>query len=149
MKCSFLFSFVHLGESVLGKKNNLVNYKIFGIFSKLSTTFFPYLEICLLSNNIMDYYFVSQGKTTIPNVDDGEECTMTDVRHRNLILLHFFFFSNLDSQICWYKKKDKKNDEPPRNGLLKVPFQTLNPKIPCIPLKIFRKHKQNISKTCL
>jgi hypothetical protein len=28
----------------------------------------------------MDYVFVSQGKTTIPGVDDGEECTLTDVR---------------------------------------------------------------------
>lgn len=37
-------------------------------------------EICLLSNNVNDYYFVSQGKTTIPNVDDGEECLLTDVR---------------------------------------------------------------------
>ncbi|XP_072746179.1 myosin heavy chain, muscle isoform X12 [Anoplolepis gracilipes] len=35
-------------------------------------------EICLLSNDINDYYFVSQGKTTIPNVDDGEECQLTD-----------------------------------------------------------------------
>ncbi|XP_049825619.1 myosin heavy chain, muscle isoform X3 [Aethina tumida] len=35
-------------------------------------------EMCLLSNNINDYHFVSQGKTTIPNVDDGEECTITD-----------------------------------------------------------------------
>ncbi|XP_011695582.1 PREDICTED: myosin heavy chain, muscle isoform X5 [Wasmannia auropunctata] len=35
-------------------------------------------EICLLSNNVNDYYFVSQGKTTIPNVDDGEECLLTD-----------------------------------------------------------------------
>lgn len=34
----------------------------------------------MLSNNIMDYYFVSQGKTTIPGVDDGEECIATDVR---------------------------------------------------------------------
>ncbi|KAK4873785.1 hypothetical protein RN001_013145 [Aquatica leii] len=33
---------------------------------------------CLLSNNITDYYYVSQGKTTIPNVDDGEECSLTD-----------------------------------------------------------------------
>lgn len=40
------------------------------------------LESCLLSNNIMDYHIVSQGKTTIPNVDDGEEFTLTDVRHR-------------------------------------------------------------------
>lgn len=37
-------------------------------------------EMCCLSNNVQDYYFVSQGKTTIPNVDDGEECTLTDVR---------------------------------------------------------------------
>lgn len=28
----------------------------------------------------MDYYVVSQGKTTIPNVDDGEELELTDVR---------------------------------------------------------------------
>ncbi|KAL6426891.1 hypothetical protein ACFW04_009267 [Cataglyphis niger] len=35
-------------------------------------------EMCLLSDNIHDYYFVSQGKTTIPNVDDGEECLLTD-----------------------------------------------------------------------
>ncbi|XP_077276629.1 myosin heavy chain isoform X3 [Temnothorax americanus] len=34
--------------------------------------------MCLLSDNIQDYYFVSQGKTTIPNVDDGEECLLTD-----------------------------------------------------------------------
>lgn len=37
--------------------------------------------MCTLSNNIMDYHVVSQGKTTIPGVDDGEEMTMTDVRH--------------------------------------------------------------------
>ncbi|XP_011647043.1 myosin heavy chain, muscle isoform X26 [Pogonomyrmex barbatus] len=35
-------------------------------------------EMCLLSNDVHDYYFVSQGKTTIPNVDDGEECLLTD-----------------------------------------------------------------------
>jgi hypothetical protein len=28
----------------------------------------------------MDYHNVAQGKITIPNVDDGEECTLTDVR---------------------------------------------------------------------
>lgn len=38
------------------------------------------LEMCYLSNNIMDYYFVAQGKTSIPGVDDGEECELTDVR---------------------------------------------------------------------
>ncbi|KYQ60220.1 Myosin heavy chain, muscle [Trachymyrmex zeteki] len=44
-------------------------------------------EICLLSNNVNDYYFVSQGKTTIPNVDDGEECLLTD-RTRGLARVH-------------------------------------------------------------
>nr|CAI5869294.1 unnamed protein product [Callosobruchus analis] len=33
---------------------------------------------CLLSNNVNDYNFVAQGKTTIPNVDDGEEFRVTD-----------------------------------------------------------------------
>ncbi|XP_033356456.1 myosin heavy chain, muscle isoform X32 [Bombus vosnesenskii] len=35
-------------------------------------------DMCLLSDNIYDYVNVSQGKITIPNVDDGEECTLTD-----------------------------------------------------------------------
>ncbi|XP_076671840.1 myosin heavy chain isoform X36 [Andrena cerasifolii] len=35
-------------------------------------------DMCFLSNNIYDYYNVSQGKITIPNVDDGEECVLTD-----------------------------------------------------------------------
>ncbi|KZC14949.1 Myosin heavy chain, muscle [Dufourea novaeangliae] len=35
-------------------------------------------SMCLLSNNIYDYGNVSQGKITIPNVDDGEECLLTD-----------------------------------------------------------------------
>lgn len=35
-------------------------------------------EMCLLSNNVQDYYFIAQGKTTIPGVDDGEECELTD-----------------------------------------------------------------------
>ncbi|XP_071052218.1 myosin heavy chain, muscle isoform X30 [Onthophagus taurus] len=35
-------------------------------------------DMCLLSNNISDYYYVAQGKTTIPGVDDGEECNLTD-----------------------------------------------------------------------
>lgn len=37
-------------------------------------------EMCYLSNNIMDYYNVAQGKTSIPGVDDGEEFVLTDVR---------------------------------------------------------------------
>ena len=33
----------------------------------------------LLSNNVHDYKFVSQGKVEIPGVDDGEELLLTDV----------------------------------------------------------------------
>ncbi|XP_062547760.1 myosin heavy chain, muscle-like [Armigeres subalbatus] len=35
-------------------------------------------EMCFLSNDIYDYHNVAQGKVTIPNVDDGEECKLTD-----------------------------------------------------------------------
>lgn len=38
------------------------------------------VEKCILSNNVMDYHIVSQGKTTIPGLDDGEELTLTEVR---------------------------------------------------------------------
>lgn len=46
----------------------------------------------MLTDNIMDYYFVAQGKTTIPGVDDAEELTLTDVRLQKKIffLLHLF-----------------------------------------------------------
>lgn len=37
--------------------------------------------MCTLSDNIKDYYVVSQGKTTIPGLDDGEEMELTDVRN--------------------------------------------------------------------
>ena len=36
--------------------------------------------MCTLSDNIMDYHVVSQGKTSIPGVDDGDELIGTDVR---------------------------------------------------------------------
>lgn len=47
---------------------------------KLSVTFVVTTEKCILSNDVMDYHIVSQGKTTIPNVNDGEELELTDVR---------------------------------------------------------------------
>lgn len=33
----------------------------------------------MLTNDIYDYYNVSQGKITIPGMDDGEEFQLTDV----------------------------------------------------------------------
>lgn len=44
------------------------------------------LAMCFLSDNIYDYYNVSQGKITIPSMDDGEEFVATDVS-RSLDLL--------------------------------------------------------------
>jgi hypothetical protein len=45
----------------------------------------------MLSEDIHDYYYVSQGKTTIPGMDDGEEFQLTDVRAYKSVLssLHF------------------------------------------------------------
>ncbi|PSN34122.1 Myosin heavy chain [Blattella germanica] len=37
-------------------------------------------EMCNLSDDIYEYYYISQGKTSIPNVDDGEELQLTDVK---------------------------------------------------------------------
>ncbi|XP_008487263.1 myosin heavy chain, muscle-like [Diaphorina citri] len=34
--------------------------------------------MCMLTNDIYDYYNVSQGKITIPGMDDGEEFQLTD-----------------------------------------------------------------------
>lgn len=51
----------------------------------------------LLSNNIHDYYFVSQGKTTIPGLDDGEELLITDVSASFWPVKHSF--SSLSSDI--------------------------------------------------
>ena len=36
-------------------------------------------DMCSLSADIYEYNYVSQGKITIPNVDDGEELQLTDV----------------------------------------------------------------------
>lgn len=35
--------------------------------------------MCFLSNNVYDYYIVSQGKITVPGIDDGEDLTLADV----------------------------------------------------------------------
>ncbi len=45
--------------------------------------------MCCLSNDVYDYKNVAQGKTTIPNVDDGEECTATDVSKQHKLAISF------------------------------------------------------------
>jgi len=37
--------------------------------------------MCMLSDNIYDYNNVSQGKISIPGMDDGEEFQLTDVSY--------------------------------------------------------------------
>lgn len=39
-------------------------------------------DVCFLSDNIYDYFNVSQGKVTVPNMDDGEEFQLADVSFR-------------------------------------------------------------------
>lgn len=38
-----------------------------------------YVEMCFLSDNIYDYFNVSQGKVTVPSIDDSEEFILADV----------------------------------------------------------------------
>jgi len=57
--------------------------------------------MCALSNNITDYYYVSQGKTTIPNVDDGEECQMNDVS--GSVLVEAECYKKMKSVLVTYK----------------------------------------------
>lgn len=66
---------------VLSSPCNLFFYSHKTIQLFVTNTHVP-VECALLSNNILDYHIVSQGKTTIPSVDDGEEMLVTDVRNR-------------------------------------------------------------------
>lgn len=57
------------------------------------------LAMTMLTDNIMDYYFVAQGKTTIPGVDDGEECQLTDVSHQKRVFSFIALLSRDPSMI--------------------------------------------------
>ena len=58
----------------------------------------------LLSNNIHDYYFVSQGKTTIPGLDDGEELLITDVSASFWPVKHSFSSLSLSLSLQRYSR---------------------------------------------
>lgn len=49
------------------------------------------LEICLLTDNIYDYHIVSQGKVTVPSIDDSEEFILTDVIVQKVFTLFVLF----------------------------------------------------------
>lgn len=61
-------------------------YYIENITIYLISSCLRYTDSCLLSNDIHDYFYVSQGKTTIPNVDDGEEFQLTDVSSQYFVM---------------------------------------------------------------
>lgn len=48
-----------------------------------------YLEITLLSSRMCDYPTITQGKTRIPGINDGEEFEITDVSYRQESMCKF------------------------------------------------------------
>ncbi|XP_047492688.1 myosin heavy chain, muscle-like isoform X25 [Penaeus chinensis] len=49
------------------------------IFYQIMSDYVKHLKtMCFLSNDIHDYYFVSQGKVTVASIDDNEEMQFTD-----------------------------------------------------------------------
>lgn len=80
------FGVIKMYRSLILSLFRIYSFKFLSVLLKakmairnISRYFVQTLEFCLLSNNIMDYYYVAQGKTTIPNVDDAEEFTLTNV----------------------------------------------------------------------
>ena len=43
-----------------------------------SINWFAFAETCLLSNNIKDYHYVSQGKISVESIDDKEDMLFAD-----------------------------------------------------------------------
>jgi hypothetical protein len=61
-------------------------------------------DLCYLSNNIYDYYNVSQGKITVPGIDDGEEMMAADVSLQDLSVFFVKCFMKFNTKIlvCFY-----------------------------------------------
>jgi myosin heavy subunit len=45
----------------------------------MSESYFDLIEMTLLSSRMSDYPSITQGKTRIPGINDGEEFELTDV----------------------------------------------------------------------
>lgn len=54
--------------------------------------FSQFAAMCLLSNDIHDYHYVSQGKVTVPSIDDKEDMQFC---HVSFITIVDWIFSNI------------------------------------------------------
>lgn len=90
--CILIYQFLTLHHLIYiyEKKQNII--KISCVSTTKKSSFNYDADTCFLSDNIYDYYNVSQGKVTVPNMDDGEEFQLADVSFQHTI-----------------KKKTKKN----------------------------------------
>lgn len=76
---SYTFIKNHNHNNKQQQHQNYSNVKIVNFKTKNFLQFSFPTDICNLSDNIYDYFNVSQGKVTIPSMDDGEEFSLTDV----------------------------------------------------------------------
>lgn len=92
----------------------------------------------MLSDNIYDYYNVSQGKVTVPNMDDGEEFQLADVSafsqtNQRLYTPHIHTQTNINFP---FHKEDKTQSSLSRGNFHKIPLQNLRTteQVPYLPL---------------
>lgn len=85
--------------------------------------------MCFLTDNIYDYYNVSQGKITIPNMDDGEEFALTDVSYLGIDKARLCFGYSVKIcpppivQVNWTQQHSKENICCMKPNLYKTEFK--------------------------
>ena len=93
--CQTLFNYfrhcISFTETYLLEKSRITFQqeveRSYHIFYQMMQKAVPDLKAkCLLSNDIYDYHYVSQGKTSVPSIDDNEDLEFT---HEAFNILHF------------------------------------------------------------
>ena len=71
----------------MGLPNRQEAERSYHIFYQMMQKAVPSLQSkCHLSDDVYDYHFVSQGKTSVPSIDDNEDLEFT---HEAFNILHF------------------------------------------------------------